>query len=51
MPIQPALQDDPNQNAWLDQATQELNDVQDEVEQLRALIAALTARVAALENQ
>ena len=50
MPIQPALQDDQNQNAWLDQTTQELNDVQDDVEDLRVLIVALTMRVTALEN-
>ena len=49
MPLQAPHQEEQSLNAWLEQTTQELNDSQDDIEALRALIVALTARVTALE--
>ena len=49
MPIQPALQDDQDQNAWNDQVTQELNDAQDDIQELREQLEAALARITALE--
>lgn len=50
MPNISPLQDDPDVDAWSDQVAEELNEVQDNVEALQLLVAALTARVVALEN-
>ena len=49
MPIQPALQDNQDQNAWADQVTQELNDAQDDIQELREQLEAALARITALE--
>ena len=47
MPIQPALQDDQSQNAWLDQATAEINELLD----LRATTGTQFPRGASLGSE
>ena len=50
MPLQAPLQEDFSMNAWLEQTTQELNDVQDDAELLRLNAEALTTRVSTTET-